>query len=208
MIRTLWVEWLVFLSELLFCSLGFFYGYSSPTSKRNLIQLIMFSLILNKPIKNKVRIERWESLRRTEKCALSVFWDELVTVARVKCPFNPYMVKSAKCIEMAKVQRSQEEIFGFLGMPFIFQVPLWIGPDPLHIQPLSFPLRLGVRLLLGGILPRAPRGIQVELLRSVYLFCRLRGLQVRASFGFTSSLRCIYILTCLSFFLITVWCFF
>lgn len=73
----------------------------------------------------------------------------------------------------------EDSLLDFWTCPFFFfQVPLWICPDPLHLQPLPFPLRLGVRVLLGGILPRTAGGVQVELLRSVHLFRRLWGLQV------------------------------
>lgn len=56
-IETEEIGWLIFLLELLFCFLGLFYGHCSATFKRDLIKL-MFSLILNKPSKNKKGGER------------------------------------------------------------------------------------------------------------------------------------------------------
>lgn len=66
-----------------FFPLGLSYGCSSPTSKRDLIQLMIFSLILNKPSKNKECEERrMRKLDSAEKSPLPVSRDELFTVVK------------------------------------------------------------------------------------------------------------------------------
>lgn len=121
----------------------------------------------------------------------------------VYCGYGLNAKDDAKYIEMEKIEKDWEGFsFGLLGIPFFFQVPLWVCPDPLHLQPLPFSFRLGVRLLLGRILPRAAGGVQVELFRSVYLFRRFWGLQVRecALAFYPGCLGCVHILAGPSFF--------
>ena len=101
---------------------------------------------------------------KTEKSPLPAPWDELVTVLECQVYWE---------------RKGTEQLADILVWTFVFQVPVRVRPDPLHLQPLPLPLRFRVRLLLGGILAWATGGVQVELLRSVHLLCRLRGLQVR-----------------------------
>lgn len=187
-----------------------FYGCSSPTSKRDLIQLIMFNMSLNMPIKNKeYEARRMRKFKKNWEISItsSLGW-VLVTVVEGWVPRILLSVLRQKRYRRLGGRRGS--LFGPQATPFVFQVPLRICPDPLHLQPLPLPLRLGVCLLLGGILTRAAGGVQVELLRPVHLLCRLRGFQVRdPDFTFhPRRLACVRILMSLSFLLIAKWCLF